>query len=56
MSRKLLICLLASIVRRSPFWLKTRHTSFLMFSVSLGAALEMARPSSVSVILPKGAC
>ena len=46
-SRKLMICLLASIVMRSPFWLKARHISFLMFSVSLGAALEMARPSSL---------
>ena len=34
MSRKLMICLLASIVIRSPFWLKTPHISFLMFSVS----------------------
>ena len=46
-SRKLMICLLASTVIRSPFWLKTRHIFFLMFSVSLGAALEMARPSSL---------
>ena len=43
--RQLMICLLASIVIRSPFWLRTRHISFLMFSVSLGATLEMARPS-----------
>ena len=42
MSRKLMICLLASIVIRSPFSLKTRYISFLMFSVSLGVALEMA--------------
>ena len=40
-SRKLMICLLAS------FWLKIRHISFLMFSVSLGAALVMARLSSL---------
>ena len=46
-SRKLMNCLLASIVIRSPFWLKTRHISFLMFSASLGAAIEMARPSSL---------
>ena len=46
-SRKLMICLLASIVMRSPFWLKTRHISFLMFSVSPGTALEMAKPSSL---------
>ena len=46
-SRKSMTCLLASIVIRSPFWLKTRHISFLMFSVSLGAALEMAKPSSL---------
>ena len=46
-SRKLMICLLASIVIRSPFWLKTRHISFLVFSVSLGAALEIARSSSL---------
>ena len=42
MSRKLMICLLASMVIRSPFWLKSPHISFLMFSVSLGVALEMA--------------
>ena len=42
MSRKLMICLLASIVIRSPFWLKTPHISFLMFSVSLGVVLKMA--------------
>ena len=45
-SRKLMIFLLASIVIRSPFWLKAQHISFLMFSVSLGEALQTARPSS----------
>ena len=35
-SRKLIICLLASMVMRSPLLLKMRHISFLMFSVSLG--------------------
>ena len=46
-SRKLMTCLLASIVIRSPFWLNTQHISFLMFSASLVAALEMARPLSL---------
>ena len=45
-SRKLIICLLASMVMRSPLLLKMRHISFLMFSVSLGEALVMASPSS----------
>ena len=45
-SRKLMTCLLASIVMRRPLRLKTRHISFLMFSVSLGVALETASPSS----------
>ena len=45
-SRKLIICLLASMVIRSPLLLKMRHISFLMFSVSLGEALVMASPSS----------
>ena len=31
-----MVCLLASMVIRSPVWLKMRHISFLMFSVSLG--------------------
>ena len=44
-SRKLMICLFPLIVIRSPFWVKTGHISFLMFSVTLGVALEMARPS-----------
>ena len=35
-SRKLMIFLLASMVMRSPFSLKTRQISFLMFSVALG--------------------
>lgn len=45
-SRKLITCLLASMVMRSPLLLKMRHISFLMFSVSLGEALVMASPSS----------
>ena len=34
-SRKLIICLLASMVMRSPLLLKVRHISFLMLSVSI---------------------
>ena len=45
-SRKLIICLLASMVIRSPLLLKMRHMSFLMFSVSQGVVLVMASPSS----------
>ena len=45
-SRKLITCLFASMVMRSPLLLKMRHISFLMFSVSLGVALVMASPSS----------
>ena len=45
-SRKLITCLLASMVMRSPLLLKMRHISFLMFSMSLGEALVMASPSS----------
>ena len=46
-SRKLMICLLASMVMRSPLLLKMRHISFLVFSLSLGdAILVMASPSS----------
>ena len=45
-SRKLIICLLASMVMRSPLLLKARHISFLVFSVSLGVALVIASPSS----------
>ena len=37
-SRKMIICLLASMVMRNPLLLKMRHISFLMFSVSLGVA------------------
>ena len=33
-SKKLIICLLASMVMRSPLVLKMRHISFLMVSVS----------------------
>ena len=45
-SRKLMICLLASMVMPSPLLLKMQHISFLVFSVSLGEALVMASPSS----------
>ena len=45
-SRKLIICLFASMVMRRPLLLKMRYISFLMFSVSLGVALVMASPSS----------
>ena len=45
-SMKLITCLLASMVMRSPLLLKMRHISFLMLSVSLGEALVMASPSS----------
>ena len=38
-SRKLIICLLASMVMRNPLLLKMRHISFLM---SLGVALVIA--------------
>ena len=44
-SRKLITCLLASMVMRSPLLLKMRHISFLMFSASLGVASVMASPS-----------
>ena len=45
-SKKLMVCLLASMVIRSPL-LKMRQIYFLMFSVSLGVAFEMASPSSL---------
>ena len=45
-SRKLIICLFASMVIRSLLLLKVWHIFFLMFSVSLGVALVMASPSS----------
>ena len=47
-SRKLIICLLASMVMDNPLLLKMLHISFLMFSVSLGVAvaLVIASPSS----------
>ena len=45
-SRKLITCLLASMVMRSPLLLKIRHIFFLMFSASLGVASVMASPSS----------
>ena len=44
-SRKLITCLFASIVMRSPLLLKMQHISFLMFSVFLGVALVMASPT-----------
>lgn len=44
-SRKLIICMLASMVIRNPLLLKMRHISFLMFSVSLGLALVIASPA-----------
>ena len=40
-SRKLIICLLASMVMHNPLLLKMRH-----ISVSLGVALVIASPSS----------
>ena len=43
-SKKFIICLLASMVMRSPLLLKMQHISFLIFSVSLGEALVMASP------------
>ena len=46
-SKKLMVCLLASMVIRSPLWLKMRHISFLMFPVSLGVVFETASPSSL---------
>ena len=45
-SRKLITCLLASMVMRSPLALKMRHISFLIFSVTLGVASVVASPSS----------
>ena len=45
-SRKLIICLLASMVMRSSLLLKMWHISFLRFSVSLGVALVVTSPSS----------
>ena len=45
-SRKMIICLLASMVMRRQLLLKMRLISFLIFSVTLGVALVMASPSS----------
>ena len=45
-SRKLIICLLASMVMRSPLLLKMPHISFLIVSKALAVALVMASPSS----------
>ena len=45
-SRKVITCLFASMVMRSPLLLNMRHISFLMFSVFLGVVLVMASPSS----------
>ena len=44
--RKLIIYLLASMVMRNLLLLKMRHISFLLFSVSLGVALEIVSLSS----------
>ena len=44
-SRKMIICLLASMVMRRQLSLKMRHISFLIFSVTLGVTLVMASPS-----------
>ena len=46
-SRKLIICLLASTVMRSPLLLKMPHISFLIVSKALGVALVMACPSTL---------
>ena len=46
-SRKLMIFSFASMVIRSPLWLKIRQISFFMFSVSLGVVLVVASPSSL---------
>ena len=46
MSRKLITGLFASMVMRTPLLLTMQHISILMFSVSLGVALEIASPSS----------
>ena len=46
-SRKLMVCLFASIVIRGPLSLKMRYMSFLMFSVAFGVASVMASPSSL---------
>ena len=47
-SRKLIICLLASMVMRNPLLLKMRHISFLMFSVSLGVALVTRKDNNTT--------
>ena len=48
-SRKLIICLLASMVMSNPLLLKMQHISFLMFSVSLGVVLVIAGVSSATL-------
>ena len=45
-SRKLTMRLLASMVIRRPLCLNMRYISFLICSMSLGVALDMASPSS----------
>ena len=45
-SRKMIICLFASMFIRSLLSFKMWHISFLMFSVSLGVGLVMASLSS----------
>ena len=45
-SRKLMMCLLASMVMRSPLLWKILQICFLMFSVCLGDAFIVASPSS----------
>ena len=44
--RKLMVCLFASMVIRSPLLLKMPHISFFMFSVCRGVVLSVASPSS----------
>ena len=46
-SRKVMIFLFASMVRRSPLLLRILQISFLMFSVCLGVVLVLASPSSL---------
>ena len=47
MSRKLMICLVASVVMLSPLSLNILQMCFLIFSVSLGIASDTASPSSL---------
>ena len=50
-SRKLIICLLASMVMRRPLLLKMRHISFVMFSVSLGVTLVIYIPIYIYIYI-----